>query len=55
MERPVRYLAIPCGHPVLCERCNNSQVKKNLKGQCPECRARFQNTAIIYGRVVNDE
>ena len=55
MERPVRYLCAPCGHPCLCEKCNNSHTKAKLKGKCPECRARFQSTVIIYGRVVNDE
>jgi len=55
MERPVRYLMIPCGHPCLCERCNNSQVKGRLNFKCPECRCKFHSTSIIYGRVVNDE
>lgn len=55
LERPVRYLTIPCGHPCLCEKCNNPHIRAKLKGKCPECRARFQKTAIIYGRVVNDE
>ena len=55
MERPVRYITIPCGHPCLCERCNTSQVRARLKGKCPECRSRFVSTTIIYGRVANDE
>ncbi|KAL7533138.1 hypothetical protein ACHAWF_004362 [Thalassiosira exigua] len=55
MERPVRYLTLPCGHPCLCEKCNAPQIRSKLKGKCPECRARFYNTAIVYGRVVNDE
>jgi len=55
MERPVRYLTIPCGHPCLCEKCNDSKVKARLKFKCPECRSRFKSTAIIYGRVVIDE
>jgi len=55
MERPVRYIMIPCGHPCLCERCNTSAVRARLKGKCPECRSRFKSTTIIYGRVANDE
>ncbi len=55
MENPVRYLLIPCGHPSICENCINPQVLRNLKNLCPECRAPFRETAIIYGRVVNDE
>jgi len=55
MERPVRYITIPCGHPCLCERCNTPQIRARLKGKCPECRSRFNLTAIIYARVVNDE
>jgi len=55
LERPVRYLTIPCGHPCLCEKCNNAQIRRKLKGKCPECRRPFHSTAIIFGRVVNDE
>lgn len=55
MERPVRYVTVPCGHPCLCEQCNTPQNKRKLKGHCPECRAYFHSTCIIYGRVVNDE
>ena len=87
MERPVRYLTLPCGyvlvmsrfisivsicinifmlifvqqflcpnsHPCLCEKCNDSHIKSKLRSKCPECRNRFSSTAIIYGRVVNDE
>lgn len=54
MERPVRYIMIPCGHPCLCEKCNTPQVKARLNFKCPECRSRFKSTAIVYGRVVND-
>ena len=55
MERPVRYIMIPCGHPCICEKCNGSQIKRQLRGKCPECRSRFDRTTIIYGRVVNDD
>ncbi|KAL9185619.1 hypothetical protein ACHAXT_003396 [Thalassiosira profunda] len=55
MERAVRYLCVPCGHPCLCEKCNTSNIRAKLKGRCPECRARFKSTVIVYGRVVNDE
>lgn len=55
VERPVRYIIIPCGHPCLCERCNAPAVRARLKGKCPECRSRFKSTTIIYGRVANDE
>jgi len=54
MERAVRYLCVPCGHPCLCEKCNKTHIQK-LEGRCPECRTRFQSTVIVYGRVVNDE
>mmetsp|Transcript_30805 Transcript_30805/g.63297 ORF Transcript_30805/g.63297 Transcript_30805/m.63297 type:complete len:791 (+) Transcript_30805:370-2742(+) len=55
MENPVRYLLIPCGHPSICEKCVHPQVLRNLKKLCPECRAPFRETVIIYGRVVNDD
>ena len=55
MERPVRYLMIPCGHPSICERCNTTRNRMKLRGKCPECRANFYSTVIIYGRVVNDD
>ena len=42
-------------HPCLCEKCNDSHIKSRLRSKCPECRNRFSSTAIIYGRVVNDE
>ena len=38
-----------------CEKCNGSQIKRQLRGKCPECRAGFHCTTIIYGRVVNDD
>mmetsp|Transcript_27119 Transcript_27119/g.49488 ORF Transcript_27119/g.49488 Transcript_27119/m.49488 type:complete len:150 (+) Transcript_27119:212-661(+) len=55
LENPVKFLTIPCGHPCLCEKCNSPQIKARLNYKCPECRCRFKSTAIIYGRVVNDE
>lgn len=54
MERPVRYLTVPCGHPIICEQCNNPQIKRKFKFRCPECRSPFHQLSIIYGRVVND-
>eukprot|EP00986_Skeletonema_menzelii_P018842 scaffold26732_cov145-Skeletonema_menzelii.AAC.8 len=55
MERPVKYVMVPCGHAVLCDRCNSPYQLRKLKSRCPECRATFQRTMMIYGRVVNDE
>jgi len=55
MERPVKYVMVPCGHAVLCEVCNSPYQLRKLKCKCPECRSAFQRTMMIYGRVVNDE
>ena len=55
MERPVKYVMVPCGHPVLCEKCNSPHRLRKLKSKCPVCRVPFQRTMMIYGRVVNDE
>ena len=55
LEHPVRYLLIPCGHPCICEKCISPSLLRKLNRKCPECRATFRDTAIIYGRVVNDE
>jgi serine/threonine protein kinase len=55
MERPVKYALVPCGHVALCERCNAPRQLRKLKKKCPECRASFQTTMMLYDRVVNDE
>ena len=55
MENPVRYVLVPCGHPCICDKCIAPSVLRKLKGKCPECRASFRDTIIIFGRVVNDE
>jgi len=54
LEKDVRRILLPCGHPCLCEVCGTSQGLKKLKYKCPECRGGIQDTVIIYGRVVDD-
>lgn len=55
LENPVKHVMVPCGHAVLCDRCNSPYQLRKLKNKCPECRATFRRTMLIYGRVVNDE
>lgn len=54
LEKDVRRILLPCGHPCLCEVCGTSQGLKKLRHKCPECRSTIKDTAIIYGRVVDD-
>jgi hypothetical protein len=54
LEKDVRRILLPCGHPCLCEVCGTKQGLKKLKYKCPECRSVIQDTVIIYGRVVDD-
>jgi len=54
LERDVRRICLPCGHPCLCEICSTEQGLRKLKHKCPECRANIRQVATIYGRVVDD-
>ena len=54
MEKPVRRIMLPCGHPCLCDDCSKHSVLRRLKRKCPECRQWISQTAVIYGRVVDD-
>jgi len=54
MEKPVRRIMLPCGHPCLCDDCSTYSVLRRLKRKCPECRQWINQTAVIYGRVVDD-
>ncbi|GFH46940.1 hypothetical protein CTEN210_03414 [Chaetoceros tenuissimus] len=54
LERDVRKLLLPCGHPCLCEVCGTEQGLSKLKHKCPECRAKVKTVVSFFGRVVND-
>ena len=54
MERDVRRILLPCGHPNLCEHCSTPLGLLKLKHKCPECRCRIEQVATIYARVVDD-
>lgn len=54
IERDVRKLLLPCGHPCLCEVCGTDQGLSKLKHKCPECRAKVKTVVSFFGRVVND-
>ncbi|MGK3741383.1 MAG: serine/threonine protein kinase [Bacillariaceae sp.] len=52
MERPVRIVLIPCGHPCLCETCSTKQGLKKLKMKCPECRTKITVANKFFGKII---
>ena len=54
LEKDVRRICLPCGHPCLCEICSTTQGLRKLQRKCPECRGIIKQVVTIYARVVND-
>jgi len=54
LERDVRRICLPCGHPCLCEVCSTEQGLRKLRQKCPECRGIIKQVVTIFARVVDD-
>ena len=54
LERDVRRICLPCGHPCLCEVCSTDQGLRKLRRKCPECRGTIKQVVTIFARVVDD-
>ena len=54
LERDVRRIVLPCGHPCLCEVCSTEQGLRKLRRKCPECRGAIKDAVTIFARVVDD-
>ena len=54
LERDVRRIVLPCGHPCLCEVCSTEQGLRKLRRKCPECRGAIKEAVTIFARVVDD-
>ncbi len=54
LDKDVRRILLPCGHPCLCEVCGTDQGLRKLRRKCPECRGTIKQAVTIYARVVDD-
>lgn len=42
------YVAVPCGHMILCESCAKAGVNNHLQGKCPKCRKDISTFTKVF-------